>query len=156
MKKIKILVLLISSVFCLSSCLHYKLDDLKLYGDANITSIQGVQYRYIGTNINPVNGEAFVEYVTMNESNVKIDNDSATITFEVSKPANFPASEESKLSQNCLVVYVQLSTAARCEPVEGAPALGVPGDWSKPNKYLVTAADGTTKVWTLSISKFTK
>ncbi|WP_410520867.1 DUF5018-related domain-containing protein [Bacteroides cellulosilyticus] len=28
--------------------------------------------------------------------------------------------------------------------------MGKPGDWSKPNKYEITAADGSKKVWTIT------
>ncbi|MDE7236705.1 MAG: hypothetical protein K2N66_02660, partial [Paramuribaculum sp.] len=50
-----------------------------------------------------------------------------------------------------LVVVLNISTAAVIEPLDGAPALGVPGDWSKPNKYQITAANGKKKVWTVTL-----
>ena len=44
---------------------------------------------------------------------------------------------------------MDLSTAARITPLNGAPKLGNPGDFSaKEFKYQVTAADGTKKEWT--------
>lgn len=49
-----------------------------------------------------------------------------------------------------------ISTAARLTPLDGAPKLGVPGDWSKPNKYLVTAASGAQKEWTIEVIKLNK
>lgn len=156
MKKISILTLLIAAVFCLSSCLRYNLEELPAFSDADISGINTVQYRYFSDDIVPITGEKMVKYVTLNYSNTKIDKAAATCSFDVSAPSNFPAERLSDLSLNKLVVVVQLSTAARCEPMDGSTAFGVPGDWSKPNKYKITAADGSSKIWTVSVSNFTK
>ncbi|MEG0468180.1 MAG: hypothetical protein RR551_07875, partial [Mucinivorans sp.] len=50
-----------------------------------------------------------------------------------------------------LTGIVWLSTAARIIPLNGSPVLGVPGDWTKPNKYEVTAANGSKSVWTITV-----
>ena len=55
-------------------------------------------------------------------------------------------------SADNLVVVVTLSAAAKIEPISGFPRLGIPGDWSKPNEYKVTAANGSTKKWTFTIT----
>ena len=47
-------------------------------------------------------------------------------------------------------------SAAHVIPIEDAPTLGVPGDWTHTNKYVVKAADGTEKVWTVRITEFKK
>ena len=156
MKKISILTLLFAAIFCLSSCLRYNLEELPAFSDADITGVNLVEYRYFSDNIVPVSGEKMVKYVTLNYSNIKIDASAATCTFDVSTPSNFPADRLSDLSLNKLVVVIQVSTAARCEPIDGSTPFGVPGDWSKPNKYKITAADGSSKVWTVSVSNFTK
>jgi hypothetical protein len=42
-------------------------------------------------------------------------------------------------------------------PLNGAPKLGSPGDFSaKEFKYQVTAADGTKREWTIKITDFVK
>ena len=156
MKKILLYILSISVMFGLNSCLHYDLEELPSFDEANITSITGVQYRYFSDAISPVNGEKMVKYVTLKFSTTKIDPDNATCSFDVSAPSSFPADRLSDLGMDKLVVIVQLSTAARCAPVGDSPAFGVPGDWTKPNKYTITAADGTTKVWTVTVNKLTK
>ena len=51
-------------------------------------------------------------------------------------------------------VAVTISTAATIKPINGAPKLGVPGDWTKDNQYEVTAADGTKKVWTIVVEPY--
>lgn len=81
--------------------------------------------------------------------------ENATYSFDLTTQYNPPEVAEQATLDNVVVIF-QLSTAARCEPIEGAPALGVPGDWTKPNKYKVTAADGTTKIWTVTINSLTK
>ena len=54
------------------------------------------------------------------------------------------------------MVAVGLSTAARISPLNGSPTLGVPGDWSKPNTYVVDAANGTRKNWTIEVMSLMK
>lgn len=44
-----------------------------------------------------------------------------------------------------VVVSLNISTAAMIQPIDGAAVLGKPGDWSKPNKYEITAADGSKR-----------
>ena len=67
-------------------------------------------------------------------------------------PTNFSEAERNGVNINNIVVAVDISTAAVMSPVEGAPKLGVPADWSSPHKYLVKAANGQTKVWTISVT----
>jgi len=49
-------------------------------------------------------------------------------------------------------VIVNISTAAIVSPIEGAPQFGKPGDWSKPNRYKVKAANGDEQIWTVSLT----
>ena len=44
---------------------------------------------------------------------------------------------------SCLWVYVSISDAATISPLNGAPKLGTPGDYSTDRTYRVTAADGS-------------
>ena len=60
--------------------------------------------------------------------------------------------QKADVNINNIVVAVDISTASVMQPVEGAPKLGVPADWSSPHKYLVKAANGQTKVWTISVT----
>ena len=156
MKKIKIFALIFAALLSLSSCLKYNLEELPAFSDAEITGITSVEYRYISDDISPVNGDKIVKFVTLTSSNVKVDAETSTCTLDVAAPSNFPTERLSDLSLSKLVVIAQLSTAAVCTPVDGSPAFGVPGDWSKPNKYQIKAADGTTKVWTVTVNSLKK
>lgn len=54
------------------------------------------------------------------------------------------------MNLNNIVAAVQISSAAVMTPVEGSPALGTPADWTTPHKYAVKAANGETKMWTIT------
>lgn len=146
-------VLVLLCLLCgMTSCLKSNLDELETYGGANITSVSRVEYRYVSDEIAPSSGQNVVKYVTLEYSGSTVDMENATVTIPVKLPANFPESELGKVSASNLVVVVTLSTAARIEPVNGAPALGKPGDWSMPNEYKVTAANGTSRIWTIKVT----
>ena len=64
----------------------------------------------------------------------------------------FPKEEVDKVNKNNLVVILGISTAAIIAPAPDAPKLGVPGDWSKPNKYVVKAANKSMAEWTVTLT----
>ena len=70
---------------------------------------------------------------------------------------SFTDAVRQNVSLSNLIAYIDLSTAARIMPLNGAPKLGSPGDFSaKEFKYQVTAADGTKREWTIKITDFVK
>ena len=149
----------ISAIFCallamvtLSSCLEHGFEELDVYSGADITGVQAVYYRYKGDNTHAINGEPQVIQVTLSRSNQVIDNEVGTISVTARPASNFPAAQLPNLSAENLVVALNISTAAVIAPIEGSPKLGVPADWSKPNRYRVTAADGTTKDCTVTVT----
>lgn len=154
-----LVILLLFPLLSIQSCLEMGLEDLPEYEDANITGVQRVEYRYIDeTTISPTDGQAVVKYVNLTRSTT-VDTDAATVSIKVTVPnasAAFPANKRDACTTSNLCVMVSLSTAAHITPQGNAPKLGVPGDWSKPNTYVVEAADGTTRTWTIQITSFTK
>ena len=136
-----------------TSCLKHDLEDLEVYSENDIVSVQGVYWRWIGTEVIPGSGEHQVLQKQMNVRDPKIDKEAATLDFKYQIPSNFPQDQKSQVTASKLVVVLNISPAAIIEPVEGAPRLGAPGDWSKANKYKVTAADGSTKVWTVTVAE---
>jgi hypothetical protein len=126
-----------------SSCLKSNLEDLPAFTDAEITSFN-FEYRWI------VNG--VVKIKSLSNSAV-INSESATVTNTITIPpadGDFTTEVRSQVSLSTLVGFCYLSTAALIEPVDGAPKLGIPGDFSGSLKYKVSAADGTTKTWTVT------
>lgn len=156
MKKISNILLGLCILLGMTSCLKSGLDDIEEYSGADITAVSRVEYRYISDEISSASQQNIVKNITLEYSGSKIDTEKATVSIPVKAPTNFPITELPNLSTKQLVVVVTLSTAARIEPINGAPSLGKPGDWSHPNEYKVTAANGTSKNWTISISSLTK
>lgn len=150
-KFINIIAVLLLAVVS-SSCLKHDLEDLEVYTESNIIGVQGVYWRYYGSDKNPGSNEQSVKQIRVDVSDVDINAGSATCNFSCSLGSSFPADQAAKFDTKKVVVVLNISTAAVIEPLEGSPKLGVPGDWSKPNKYKVTAANGTSKTWTVSMS----
>ena len=80
-----------------------------------------------------------------------VENGVYTIRYQTN---NIPEAERGNFTEAKAVVAVTISTAATIKPINGAPKLGVPGDWTKDNQYEVTAADGTKKVWTIVVEPY--
>lgn len=136
----------------LSGCLEHGFEDLDVYSGADITAVQAVYYRYKTDNTHAISGEPQVVQVTLSRSNQVIDNEAGTISVTARPASNFPAAQLPNLNSENLVVALTISTAAVITPIDGSPKLGVPADWSKPNRYRVTAANGTTKDWTVTVT----
>lgn len=145
--------MLIAVISGLSSCMKAGLEELPLYGDSKISSILG-EYRYYGPQ--SWQGQPLVEYVQLTRSAQTINNDANTIAVTFTVPAasgNFTAAERAKVSLNNIALRFTISAAAIIKPMDGAPTLGVPGNWSGGGKkYRVTAADGTYSDWTITVT----
>lgn len=150
MKKIfNIITILLLTVFT-TSCLDSNLEDLDTYKGKDIIGIAGVYHRYYGSQTIPGSGEQQVLQSALSYDNFQADAETGTSSFECKLPSNFPAEERPKFTTSNVVVSLNISTAAMIQPIDGAAVLGKPGDWSKPNKYEITAADGSKKVWTIT------
>ena len=143
----------------LSSCLTQGLDELPAFDDAKIVNVF-VEHRYKDKSDEWIDGSNVVKFqkldiertfVHAEDSGSKYD--SIIITPSIPQPSgSFTAEERMNVTLEHIVVYVNISTAAIIEPLDGAPVLGVPGDFSKPRKYKVTAADKkTTSEWVILI-----
>lgn len=151
MKKIFNLLACLVLALVATSCLKSNLEPLPNAQDADILSVHGVSFRWITNVKDPASGENKVQQASLTQKS-SIDKAQATVTINASIPNGFPADQLSAVEASKLIVTVNLPTACRATPMEGAPALGVSGDWSQPRKYLLTAADGTTKVWTITLT----
>lgn len=127
--------------------------DLPAYEEAEITKV-GAYHRFYSGDKDALTGENIVAEKELTAT-VDIDSDKGTASAAFSIPSasgKFTEAERAKVSLNNLVVYINVSTAARVTPLEGAPKFGTPADWTKEHKYNVMAADGTTKTWTVKVS----
>lgn len=134
-----------------TSCLKGGLDELPNATGADIVSVNSVKHRWIGSNKNPASGELEVLERALTQQSV-VNKEQSTLSITVRIPSGFPADQVAAVSTSKLIVALNLSSAAHIEAIEGAPALGIPGDWSKANKYRVRAGDGTEKIWTITLT----
>lgn len=135
-------------------------EDLPSYEDADITGVQ-YYYRWASTTEkDPITGEPMVREQRMNAT-ATIDNEKGEVNVTISVPdandnGTFTTEVRNSVSQNNLVGQVSLSTAARIAPADGNKVLGVPDNWTVPHSFVVTAADGTKKNWTITVVTFNK
>ncbi len=156
MNRIKFIIVgVLLSLTIFTSCLKSGLYDLPAFTDANINNIY-FEYRYQDPSSTWIDGTAIVKNVTLVVVTKNIDASANTVTVTVEVPAasgTFTTDERAKVALTNLVCTTDISTAAKIEPVNGAPLLGRPGDFSAPRNYLVTAADGkTSKTWTITVT----
>ncbi len=147
----KIIYLLAIFVFTMTSCIDWGLEELPLYDEVEITAFD-LEHRYTTKNANGVESVVFTKL----NSTVDISTENATITVTATiPPPNQVFTQEIRrsISLEMIAGYFKISPAAKVEPLEGAPTLGVPGDFSAEWKYKVTAADGVAaKVWTVKVN----
>ncbi|MCH5320041.1 MAG: hypothetical protein J1E38_10095 [Paramuribaculum sp.] len=133
-------------------------EDLPSYEDANITACQ-FRYRWASdVYIDDVTGEPLILEMQMS-ANATIDAEAGTVNVAVTVPAAqsyFTTAVRDQVSLNNLCCQVTLSTAARIAPSDGNKVLGIPDNWTVPHNFVVTAADGTKKNWTITVTSFTK
>ena len=151
MKKYLYLIAALFVAVLSTSCLESGLEELDEYSGCDITSGE-IYWRYYGDGKIPASGEQQVKQVRLARA-VSADNDTNTFYIKY-VTGNIPEAERGNFTESKAVVAVTISTAATIKPINGAPKLGVPGDWTKDNQYEVTAADGTKKTWTIVVEPY--
>lgn len=151
MKILKFIIAMFVMALSCTSCLESNFEELDTY-DGNDITAGYAWYRYKGDNKLNTSGEQQVIQKQLQRTGQVIDNEAATCALQFKVPTNFSDAEKNGVNINNIVVAVEISTAAVMTPVEGSPKLGVPADWSTPHKYSVKAADGKTKIWTVSVT----
>lgn len=146
------------AALCLTSCLESHLEELPTYDGNDIVSVAGVIYRFYTGNVIDASGEEEIAQYVLNNTNT-VDKEAAKVEVNVTIPSNLPADQRDKVSlsykkgdRQGLGLIVNLSAAAVITPLNGAPILGAPGDWSRANQYEVMAADGSKKIWTITMT----
>ena len=151
MKKFLYFIAAIFMTILPTSCLESGLEELGKYSGCDITN-GNVYWRYYGTEKNPASGELSVKQVYLAAARTQdVENRIYKIRYTTK---NIPEAERPNFTEAKAVVAVTISTAATIKPINGAPTLGTPGDWTKDNQYEVTAADGTKKIWTIVVEPY--
>lgn len=136
-----------------TSCLEHDLEELDVYSGCDITRVD-CEFRYKtgethpGTQSEKVN-QVYISAYSRTYVTDENDPNKGVCTIRYSKN-NIPAAYKDT-AESEMVVYVTISTAATIKPINGAPTLGVPADWTADHQYEVTAADGTKKTWTIVV-----
>ena len=146
-------LMMVLSLGLFSSCLKKGLTDYPLF-DTNEITLVNVEHRFIGTSTQYA--QPLVAYQKLTIAH-QIDKVNSTINVQITVPAangQFTDAEKAKVSQSKLWFYLNISTAASIAPVPGTPKLGDPTDATKPLKYIVTAANGAARTWTINVTAF--
>lgn len=153
-KYISVSILLLM-VTLTTSCLKKGLENYDLF-DTNEITLVNAEYRFNGA-VDVRNGQPVVVYQPLTVTQT-IDQGNSTINVTIKVPAangQFTTVEKAKVVQSKLWFYLNISTAATISPTGGTPALGDPTDATKALKYVVTAANGASRVWTINVTSFT-
>lgn len=150
-------IVLMAAAF--SSCLTSNTESIEAYTHNHIVDVAGVWYRYI-TVENENSDREIMRKVELDGIERVIDSEARVVTIKVNPSQgrlnSIPVAARAELSISNVAVVVALPTAARLFPVGNSPKLGLNGDWSKPNKYIVRAANGDEAEWTIQITEFNK
>ena len=128
------------------------------YEESDITAVQGVAYHYIVEEKVGSNIQKIVKHLNL-AIKANLNKENKLITIEATVPASrgsFSDEERAKVSLKNLAVSVSISTAAKIYPIGDASTLGIPADWSKPNKYRVEANNGNSSEWTIEVNTLNK
>lgn len=150
--------LLILSVFFFSSCLTAGLDDLPNFEDAEITDVK-FEFRYKDPKDKWIDGEPIVKLKNLTVNNKSINKETLEITCSLTVPDaddTFTEDIRQQVSLTSIVGKFNISSGAAIAPVDNSPTLGIPGDFSGTCKYKVTAANKSSKVWTVKITSLDK
>ncbi|MDE6049699.1 MAG: DUF5018 domain-containing protein [Paramuribaculum sp.] len=149
MKRYIIPFLALLSMVCFTSCLTSGIDDPEEEFDgADITGGQ-IYYRWIDAAGN-VQQKRIARAIDIDDEEQVF-----TILYAIGSTLDEQQSQDFETLKK-VVVTLDISTAAVIKPLGESPKLGIPGDWSKPNQYEVTAANGTKKVWTVAVEDYYK
>lgn len=152
MKKIKITFLVLIAVI-FSSCLTSGLEELPTFSDAEIINVK-FEYRW-----SVKEGTSDKLRVKMLTTSYVVNTESNEVTCEITVPnadESFTSEIRQGVTLNNIIGYTTISTAAKITPLDNSPVLGKPGDWTTPNTYKVTAANGDSKTWTIKVTAFNK
>lgn len=145
----------------MASCLKNDLEDVASSEACDVTNVD-FEYRWavdiLGNDGKPT-GVSELRYITLTANKI-INNESKTITVKLTVPnvnTTFTSEIRNKVSLDGIVGMFTVSPAAKVTPLNGAPSLGNPGNFSqKKYSYRITSAAGNYHDWILDIIEFNK
>lgn len=137
----------------LSSCLKEGLPKYPAFGTNSIDKVY-VEYRWQDST-NMYNGKPVVAYQGLTVVSQQIDSVNNTINISLAVPApngSFTNNQRKNVNQKNLWMSFDISTAATVAAAPGTPALGFATDLTKPQSYVVTAANGQKRTWKIVVA----
>lgn len=151
-----IIFLLLGCMTLFASCLKSDLDDIE---DSPLCAISSItmEYRWISQNANGYD-QLSRQQLTLSKNTPDENNE---IRFTVKVPAtssSFPKEVRDHVELDGLYMIAVISSAAKIQPLNGAPTLGVPGKFEigKDYQYKVIAANGNSTIYHIVIENFVK
>ena len=142
------------SIFLFSSCLKKNTEVVEGFSDNNINDVAGVWFRYI---IDGGTDREVLKKVELNGIVKAVDKTNKKVTIKVTPTQSLlnsiPEKARGELKLTNIAVVVAIPTGAKIIPVGNAPKLGINGDWTQPNRYLVRAANGSEAEWTIHLTE---
>lgn len=151
-------IILVLLMMLVSSCLKKDLPDYPAFDGKSITVVNA-EHRF-KSRIHTMHGEPLVVMKGLSVSSVINDATSEinlTVTIpaaETGETADFNAEEKAMVKQSMMWFFYTISTGATMKAIEGTAEPGYPSDATKPLRYRVTAADGSTRDWTVKVTSF--
>ncbi len=163
MKKRLIFYIMLVPMLMFSSCLQKGLDELPAFDNKEILTFafeyRTIDYSSVEAGYENATGKLSVTYLDQSSTYLTytIDSDAATVDCQIVVPLSCTSpAVQSDITLENLVGYCSVSTAACVTTPSGSPTLGAIDDWSDMSyKYIVVAADGSEKEWTVTITSFT-
>lgn len=157
----KILFLLTVLMVSLTSCLKSDMEEVEGSTNCELSNVE-FEYRWtadiIGSDGKPT-GVSELQYKKLDVAKT-IDKDNGKVTLKLTVPkvsGNFTGEIRDKVSLSNIVGMFTVSSACNVKPLNGAPKLGVVGNFSeKTYTYRLTAAAGNYIDWVIDITEFNK
>jgi hypothetical protein len=147
--KVYLSAMLLGWAVLTTSCLKTDLPQLQ---DSKLDSISTVnfEYRWVDTIKVGLADPQVVSHVAALDNQSVFSHD--TIYCTPSFPGSFPSTQKAKVKLNRLWAYFTIPDAAVVTPIDNAPKLGTPGDFSHPVSYKVTAASGASRIYVVVVA----
>lgn len=156
MKKIFNIVTIFLLTLLGTSCLKDNLSGKYNSTHAEMTDFR-LFYKYQDTTIDQQGTKNEVMRIAIKavqlNSTMKVDSAAGTLQITPTLPSDFPQKYRRKVSLTRLWGVAYISSAAIIAPLNGSPALGTPGDYSKPVTYEITSPAGNRKTWTVTVEQ---
>lgn len=146
------------SIISFSGCLK---EGLPVTKNSNQKTITGFDFEYRWLSQDTVKSNGVVVEIRQLSSVVKLTNTikitnrtdgNDTVYCKPAIPSSIPTKQRVNVKLTNIWAYAAIPNAAIITAINNSPVLGTSGDFSKPAFYKVTAADGSSKTYTIIVT----